>query len=342
MKALLMKVLLLFVLMVAGFYYGPIFYNERGVPARETATERNVVLENEEPNKIYPLPVSGFEHYIGQEIQTYTARHGDPTVIYSEENGNAASWVYSELHRFIQLEVKDSIIHSLFILGSDIQTGAIQIGMNRDNIYDETQLSRHFQFDWEGEPVSLTLTREEWEQFPLVEFDNNSFAMLYFHPEKHEIYAIRYLSQEALIAMNYYTVKGVEMNPGMPIHKNTAQLMEHYVNALRTENNVAPLTPSENLKEYGNQVLLAQRTNEWTFNGLPSEVTEAAEKAGKTLAYNVNAGSVDAPMRFGLMQLLAEKRQLFLNAQLTDFSIVSANDNLLMVFESEGADAIDY
>ncbi len=44
-----MKVLLLFVLMVAGFYYGPIFYNERGVPTRETATERNVVLENEEP-----------------------------------------------------------------------------------------------------------------------------------------------------------------------------------------------------------------------------------------------------------------------------------------------------
>uniref|UniRef100_UPI0035A17503 hypothetical protein n=1 Tax=Jeotgalibaca porci TaxID=1868793 RepID=UPI0035A17503 len=63
---------------------------------------------------------------------------------------------------------------------------------------------------------------------------------------------------------------------------------------------------------------------------------------GKIIAYNASANSVDAPMRFGLMQLLAEKRQLFLNAQLTDFSIVSANDNLLMVFESEGADAIDY
>lgn len=343
MNALVKKVLLLFVLLVAGLYYGPIFYDERDVTPLEPDTARDVVLEMEDTNQIHPLPVSGFEHYVGQNIQTYTARHGDPTVIYSEGQGANAWWVYStQTDKFIQIEVKDSIIQSLFVLGNGIQTGAIQIGMNRNNVYDETMLSRNFDFDWEDEVVSLALTRTEWESFPLVQFDNNSFAMLYFHPEENDIYAIRYLSPESLLEMNYYSVTGVEMDHGVPVHKHTGRLLEHYVNALRSEHDLGLLTPSEKLKEYGNAILISEGTNELTFNGLSPDIITAAQNEGKIIAYNASANSVDAPMRFGLMQLNADNRHLFLEPLFTGFSIISSNDDLIMVFESEGTDSIDY
>ena len=343
MKALVKKIVLLFMLLLVGFYYGPIFYDEREVPTHETETVNNVVMENEEVTVIHPLPVSGFEHYVGQNIQTYAARHGDPTIIYSEGPGESNLWVYySETHNFIQIEVRNSIIQSLFVLGSDIQTGAIQIGMNRNNVYDETLLSRRFEFDWLGETVSLALTREEWEHFPLVQFDNNSFAMLYFHPEKNDIYAIRYLSPETLVDMNYYSVTGIEAVAGTSVHKNTGRLLEHYINAIRTENDLDLLASSEKLNEYGNEILQSVGTNELTFNGLSAEIITAAEKEEKLIAYNVSANSVDAPMRFGLMLLNASNRALFLDPFFTGFSIISSNDDLLLVFESEGTDSSDY
>ena len=238
--------------------------------------------------------------------------------------------------------MKNAIIQSLFVLGSDIQTGAIQIGMNRNNVYDETLLSRHFEFDLLGETVSLALTREEWENFPLVQFDNNSFAMLYFHPEENDIYAIRYLSSEALVEMNNYNVTGIQTVPAPSVHKHTGRLLEHYVNAIRAENDLGLLAPSEKLTAYGNDILQSEGTNELTFNGLSPDIIEAAENAGKSIAYNVSADSVDAPMRFGLMLLNTSNRELFLNPLFTGFSIISSNDDLLLVFESEGTDSNDY
>lgn len=336
---MLKKVFLLFIILIAGLYYGPIFYEQREISTRDTA-EDAISLDSGEDDGIHPLPVSGFEFYVGQPIETYEARHGSPTAVYQGEDTNTSWRVYhDDFDKFLQIEVKDGIIESLFVLGSGVQTGTIQIGMNRANVYDETQLSRQFDLNWQDQQVSLKLKKNEWEHFPLIQYDNDSFAMLYFHPETEEIYAIRYLSSEALLNLNYYTVKGVDVNPAPKSNTHTGKLLENYINATRKEQALNLLGSEERLNEYGRSVLESLGNKALTFTGLSDETIEAAENEGITIAYNGGTKSLDEPMRFGLMQLEENNRRLFLEPDFTTFSVVSSRDDLLFIFEAERGDS---
>lgn len=340
---MLKKIFLIFALLLTGLYYVPILYNERETVSEPTTTNPDYMISMNADETVHPLPVSGFEYYVGQPVQAYVDRHGDPDKIYSEGVDGKSWWTYhSDLSKFIQLEIQDEVIQSLFVLGSDIQTGAIQIGMNRQNIYDETALDNHFAFKAYGEQYTLSLKRKEWEHFPLVQFDNNSFAMLYFHPETDEIYGIRYLSPEILVGLNYYEIEGTDPTVQRVTANASNHLMEHYINAIRVEVETASLVKSEALSSYGQELLKSERLNSLTFKGLSEETKLRVENDGKTVEFFISDEIIDPSMRFGLLFLDESNRQLLLNSQFTTFSITKINDDLVLVFESGKVGSDDY
>lgn len=337
------KFFLLFALLIMGLYYVPILYSEREIVSEPITTNPNYATSMNADDTVYPLPVSGFEHYVGQPVQAYVDRHGDPDKVYSDEAEGKSWWTYHlDLSEFIQLEIQDEVIQSLFVLGSDIQTGAIQIGMNRQNVYDETALGNHFDFKAHGQQYSLTLKREEWEYFPLVQFDNNSFAVLYFHPETHEIYGIRYLSPETLLGLNYYEIAGNDSTSKRVIANESNHLMEHYINAVRNEFETASLVKSEALSIYGQELLKEEGLNSLTFKGLSEETKLRVENEGKTVEFLIGDEIIDPAMRFGLLFLDETNRRLLLNSRFTAFSITKINDDLVLVFESGKVGSDDY
>lgn len=341
---MLKKVFFILILSLIGLYYVPIMYNEHEGSSEKVSTVNNVMLTREDEEVIYPLPVSGFEYYVDQPLQSYLERYGNPDEILKEETNGKSWYMYytEDLNRFIQLEVEENIIKSLFVLGSDIQTGAIQIGMTRQNIYDETKLARTFDFESEGEVYSLTLDRKEWEYFPLVQFDNSSFAMLYFHPETHKIYGIRYLSFETLVALDYYTIEASKSLFSDSAYIQTSHLLATYMNAMRSEYELPLMQHSVDLKEFGGQVLESEGISALTFGNYSEPVQEQLEKERRQIIYNVGENWYDPPLRFGLLFLEEKNRQMFLNPDYMNFSISVMHDDLLVVFEAERVESDDY
>lgn len=325
------KVLVLFIPLMIGSYYGPILYNEGEMPSEKVEDIGSVAMVTKTEGEVHPLPASGFEHYVGQPVQVYVDRHGDPGHVYSEGSNGKTWWSYDgDLNKSLQLEVQDGVIHSLFVLGSNVQTGAIQIGMNRDNVYDETRLSRRFAFESSGAQYTLTLKRDELENFPLVQFDNDSFAMLFFHPETKEIYGIRYLSPQALLDLNYYHIEGREAVPLRDDVAPASLLLEHYVSVMRHENDLQPLAISEELKQYGTELVKTEGIQAVAFGNLSKEASD-----GKRVAYSLGDGINDPPLRFGLMFLEDSYRHLMLEPDYAAFATAMINGGVMLVFETK-------
>jgi len=199
------KVVSLFILFVFIAYALPLYVDdgERTIPPAS-------ILRNEQSsideNKGYPLPVTGYESYIGQPIAAYTARHGEPVRI-GKAYGGSEWWVYGTTAAdYIQIGVKDDTIRSLYILGNKIEAGMFTIGMTQENVLDEGYLAKEFQLTADDAQYELALSKKQKELTPLIQFENDSFVVLLFDGVTKTVYGMYFLSIEALLDLEYYSV----------------------------------------------------------------------------------------------------------------------------------------
>ena len=74
------KVVSLFIVFIFIAYALPLYLDndERIAPTSSIARNEQTAIDEHEG---YPLPVTGYESYIGQSITAYTAKHGQPNRI---------------------------------------------------------------------------------------------------------------------------------------------------------------------------------------------------------------------------------------------------------------------
>lgn len=199
------KVVSLFILFTFIAYALPLYVDngERTTPPANI--ERNEQASIDE-NEGYPLPVTGYESYIGQPVAAYTARHGEPIRV-GKAYGDSEWWVFgTNAADYIQIGVKDDIIRSLYILGNKIETGMYTIGMTQENVLDEGYLARDFQLTVGDTPYELALSKKQQKLTPLIQFENDSFVILLFDDMTETVYGMYFLSNEALLDLEYYSV----------------------------------------------------------------------------------------------------------------------------------------
>jgi len=199
------KVVSLFILFIFVAYALPLYVDngERTAPSSSIARNEQASIDE---NEGYPLPVTGYESYIGQPIAAYTAKHGDPIRV-GKAYGGSEWWVFgTNAADYIQIGVKDDIIRSLYILGNKIEVGMFTIGMTQENVLDEGYLARNFQLSAGDTPYELALSKKQIERTPLIQFENDSFVMLLFDEVTKTVYGMYFLSNEALLDLGYYSV----------------------------------------------------------------------------------------------------------------------------------------
>lgn len=203
------KVVSLFILFIFIAYALPLYVDdgERTLPSSSVVNNEQTSIDE---NKGYPLPVTGYESYIGQSIGAYTAKHGEPIRV-GEAYGGSEWWVFgTNAADYIQIGVKDDIIRSLYILGNKIETGMYTIGMTQENVLDEGYLARDFQVTVGDTPYELALSKKQKERTPLIQFENDSFVILLFDEVTKTVYGMYFLSNEALLDLEYYSVVSEE------------------------------------------------------------------------------------------------------------------------------------
>ncbi|WP_319470696.1 CAP-associated domain-containing protein [uncultured Trichococcus sp.] len=203
------KVVSLFILFSFIAYALPLYVDngERTTPPASVVNNEQTPIDE---NKGYPLPVTGYESYIGQSIGAYTAKHGEPIRV-GEAYGGSEWWIFgTNAADYIQIGVKDDIIRSLYILGNKIETGMYTIGMTKENVLDEAYLARDFQVTAGDTPYELALSKKQKERTPLIQFENDSFVILLFDEVTKTVYGMYFLSNEALLDLEYYSVVSEE------------------------------------------------------------------------------------------------------------------------------------
>lgn len=199
------KVVSLFILFVFIAYALPLYVDngKRALPPSSILRDEQSAIDE---NKGYPLPVTGYESYIGQPIAAYTAKHGEPVRI-GQAYGGSEWWVFgTNAADYIQVGVKDGIIHSLYILGDKIDAGMYTIGMKEENVLDEGYLARDFQLSAGDTAYELSLSKIQIQRTPLIQFENDSFVILLFDDFTEAVYGMYFLSNEALLDLEYYPV----------------------------------------------------------------------------------------------------------------------------------------
>lgn len=340
------RILFLFPLFLFLLYYGPIawenFQKEPAIVMERPATE-----EDQRTNEdIHPLPVTGFEHYIGNPIDAYVERHGEPNRIGPSGSGGEW-WIYgSEQQDYVQVEVKNDIIQSLFVLGKNVNTGSLRVGMTRENVYDETALAKIFSFDVDGTPYHLTLYDKEREMFPLIKFENNSFVMLFFHPDTGEIYGLRYLSPETLLHTNYYHVTGEEEEEYIPrIVEKAPEIVEEekqeqlisFFSIMRRQAGKESLLSTDQMNRLADDISDTVGKNQLTFGEIIVENEkgdfnqEEPYASIKEMEYIIGKEVYDTPTQFGMFMLESKNRKLLLDSEAEEIGLKTMGDDFLLL-----------
>lgn len=76
--------------------------------------------------------------------------------------------------------------------------------MDLTDLTSVTTLFSNFDLDYDGQPVSLELSEEDMNYRPLIAFDNDTFAILFFGQNNYQLYGVAYVNKEMLLQVMPY------------------------------------------------------------------------------------------------------------------------------------------
>ncbi|SFE38403.1 CAP-associated domain-containing protein [Trichococcus pasteurii] len=337
------KVVSLFILFIFIAYALPLYVDngERTAPPSSIARNEQASIDE---NEGYPLPVTGYESYIGQPIEAYTAKHGEPIRV-GKAYGDSEWWVFgTNAADYIQIGVKEDIIRSLYVLGNKIETGMYTIGMTQENVLDEGYLARDFQLTVGDTPYELVLSKKQKERTPLIQFENDSFVILLFDDVTKTVYGMYFLSNEALLDLEYYSVVSDEdyeserddWERSVAADEENAQQIKSILGVLRERRGLAMFQESEELIMAAGDLMPSEAAiNDFTAaftlsdQRIEKKLAEVAPDTRTAFVFDDECYSV--PSLF--LKLLQEDNVIF-DDYLTRYA-VTANEHYQLILLSE-------
>lgn len=197
--------LLIFLIVLLGFYFQPIFFPGE---TKKKPEPRQVTPPTHTSLKYESIAVSGYAKYIDQPITTFDQVYGSP--ILTQSSGffyeNRIYQLEKDTSR-LEVSTKDGIVSSIKIFNGENQMiEPFQFGMTSNRLTNITTLYPDFSFEYDQEPVAIELTEEDMDYRPLIAFDNGSFAMLFFDREDKRLSAVQYFDKEMLLRLIPYKI----------------------------------------------------------------------------------------------------------------------------------------
>ncbi len=180
--------------------------------AAEDTQDQNINREPPATNLSYePIPTSGFADWIGQDLDEFEKTYGRP------EESMASGFSFT-IHRylvedeFLEINTEDEVIKSIKYLGGENeQIEPFNFGMTMDELAEITMIYPNFTIEQDEKTIDLELEEEDMNYRPLIAFDNDSFAILFFDQnQESQLYAIDYLDEETLLKLAPYPIANEE------------------------------------------------------------------------------------------------------------------------------------
>lgn len=254
LKALL-RFLVLFVILLIGFFYfdQPVKENE---PLKgPTKTVPNTTAP-QLSGDVQSRPKTGWSTYIGKDVASFEKKMGQPM-----RKGPSAYgftwWVYGDENQYMLVGVEKNKINQIYVTGTRVDFAPFKMGQTLDELYRTTITDMEVNIKIQDNIYTMVLSEEDLQSRLLIMYDG-VLAQLYFDSATKKLIAVRYIDGETLIKQKPYdmTYVGEVLQTKKPSsfeqekinHENAQQLFE-LSNIYREINDLPALETDEKLNE---------------------------------------------------------------------------------------------
>lgn len=173
-----------------------------------TEVEQDASVEEER----ITIPLGGSTEEImrqfGMPTRQYPSQYGyEWWVYYDEENPST----------YFQVGIQDDRVVTSYVIGEDIFIEPFTLGDSYKKVMKKYELSSEITFEFNGNEYNILLSERELLEHPLLQIDDNEWAILYFDRFSNKLSSVRYLDTETLVKLSPYelttTGEMVEVSP---------------------------------------------------------------------------------------------------------------------------------
>ena len=152
----------------------------------------------------YELNTTGMANFIGQTEKEFLKEFPKPKKRMTSYFGT--EWlVYGDsIHDYYQVELKNHVVSSIFVIGDELDSTPFLMGMNLTDLAEITTIFSNFNFEYGDDKYEVELTEDDMNYRPLVAFNNGTFAILHMNQANGELMAVRYLDKNSLLSIMPY------------------------------------------------------------------------------------------------------------------------------------------
>lgn len=241
MKKLLAFISTLLLVLILG-YLQPVFFTADSVKENDVEDGGQEAFHTALPYE--KIASSGYATYIGNSIDEFTNNFGEP-IAKQKTTLDYDIWLFGDNDsNYTEVNVKNNKISAIKAFNESDQTLPFQMNMNLSKISEMMTIYSNFAFTYNNLNYNIELTEEDMNYRPLIAFDNETFAILFFGTENKELLGIYYLDKETLLTvMPYQLIEGNAfqiLSVGETPQNNLAEnkYLINMINILRTHKNL--------------------------------------------------------------------------------------------------------
>ncbi len=195
-------------LVLIGYYLQPVLFPP--TPKKITHAPINQVVRHK-ALKHQVVKTEGYAKYIAEPIADFEQQFGQPTKI--EDSGFFfQTRDYNLDAGVLEVNVESGKVSAIKVMAKKNDVSPFKFGMTSSQLSDKINLSADFSLTYDEEPVAIELSENDMRFRPLVAFDNQTFAMLFFNGHSEKLIGIVYLDLENLLRLMPY-----QINSGNPL-----------------------------------------------------------------------------------------------------------------------------
>ncbi|MBP1045905.1 hypothetical protein I6N96_06395 [Enterococcus sp. BWM-S5] len=222
MKRFLAFLAVLISVLVIG-YLQPVFFPPEKAEINIDDIGRQNISHTALPHE--ELPASGYALYIGKKISDFTNEYGEPLTSYDTGFGYEL-WTFGEEDsEYIEVSVRNQKIGAVKVFNTTQDVSPFKLGMTLSEVSDITTIYSNFDIEYDTMSYSIELMEEDMNYRPLIAFDNDSFAVLFFTHGKDVLSGVTYLSKEYLLTVMPYQLIAGEALP-ITISESTPDIVD--------------------------------------------------------------------------------------------------------------------
>lgn len=196
-------------IVLIGYYLQPVLFP----PAQKKVSVEpatNQVVKHK-ALQFQKIKTAGYAQYISQPVAEFEKVFGQPTKI-----ENSGFFFQTRKYPFekgiLEVNIEADKISTIKIMAKSADTQPFKFGMTSNQLSDQINLSADFSLTYDEEPVAVELSESDMRFRPLIAFDNNTFAMLFFNGKTEKMIGAVYADLESLLRLMPY-----QINSGNPL-----------------------------------------------------------------------------------------------------------------------------